>query len=69
MPERSAAAAAEDDEVLRRLRELLDRTPPGAALSQGEIAREIGYSRSLIFLIEKSALKKLRASEELREWL
>lgn len=55
-----------------RLRLLLAETPRGVCLTQEEIAQFCGCSRALIYLIEKSALRKLRdprRSRLLKVWL
>lgn len=52
--------AKPDPELDRRLFALLERTPRGHDLSLREIAREVGCSKANIWLIEQSALRKLR---------
>lgn len=51
---------ATTDEIDLGLAVLEVLTPAGTALSQGDIADVCGCSRSCIYLIELSALKKLR---------
>jgi hypothetical protein len=43
-----------------RLQSLLDSSPRGRCYSQGEIAAAAGCSRSLIYLVEQRAVKKIR---------
>jgi transcriptional regulator len=52
----------EDGSIDAELAMLLARTPRGVTLSQGEIARACGCSKAYIYLLEKSAMKKLRSA-------
>lgn len=62
--------AKSDPELDERLFALLERTPPGHELSLREIAQAVGCSRSNIWLIEQSAMRKLEktlSQPDLRE--
>jgi DNA-directed RNA polymerase sigma subunit (sigma70/sigma32) len=72
MATKSEQGARRHDALDERLFALLERTPRGHDLSLREIAREVGCSKANIWLIEQSALRKLKRAAsrpEVRELL